>query len=122
MEIFPSYAKFELDGFGDDIPDPSVRRIEMERGIPKQEIINTDVRKVLSGNIIFLTNADVVAFENWYFDTIKRVDQFQMRHPVTGLTIIGRFVGGKIGRLVPATGGFGVAQRSVEVEYMRYAT
>lgn len=120
MEVFPSYARFEVDGFAESVPDPSVRRTEMERGPARQEIINSDVWVVLKGTVKFFTEEDASSFFDWYMDDIKRVQFFEMRHPRTGNMIQARFIGGKIGELTPITGRFGMSQRPVEMEYLRY--
>lgn len=120
MSVLPSYARFDLENFTEGVPDPSVRRTEMERGPARQEIINSDVWVVLKGNIKFFNSEDATSFFNWYMDDIKRVRFFEMRHPRTGMMIQARFIGGKIGELAPITGRFGMSQRSVELEYLRY--
>ena len=118
MADFPSYARFDLGGFTEG-EDPSVLRTETERGVPKERLINTNVMATLKGNVVFLAKEDIAAFDDWYFDTIKRIGWFNMRHPRTREMLNVRLVGGKRGELQPIKAGFGIAQRAIEVEYLR---
>ena len=100
MATLPSYAQILFDGFGEEF-DPSVERTEMERGVAKQRLLNTQVMAEIPVSLLFATPADTAAFEDWYFGVLRRIDWFQMPHPRTGATITARFKGGKIGRLAP---------------------
>jgi hypothetical protein len=119
MADFPSYAKFVLSAYAEEDEDPSVLRTEMERGIPVERVINKDIMQKISGTILFLNDEDIERFETWFFDEIERIGWFNLRHPRTRQMIRARFIGGKRGQLMPTTGGFGIAQRSIELEYMR---
>ena len=118
MANFPNGVRFVLAGFQEE-EDPSVLRTEMERGVPIQRVINEQVMCKISGTIQFENAEAIEAFDDWYFDTIKRIDWFDFRHPRTRVTVRARFIGGKRGPLAPVTGGWGIAQRAAELEYMR---
>lgn len=118
MADFPSNLRFDLNSYRES-EDPSVLRTEMERGVPKQRTINTDVLCTMKGVVNFLSEQDIADFDTFYFDTIKRVGWFNIRHPRTRQIISARFPGGKRGELVPVVGGFGVAYRELEMEYLR---
>ncbi|WP_313171474.1 hypothetical protein [Stenotrophomonas sp.] len=118
MAYFPTYAQILTDGFTESF-DPAVERTDMERGVPKQRLINSQVLVKLSATLLFRSAADVVAFEAWYFDTIKRIGWFQLKHPRTGALITARFENGSIGTLSPLAPAFFIASRTVVMEYVR---
>lgn len=118
MADFPSYAQILTDGFSESF-DPAVERTDMERGVPKQRLINSQVLVKLSATLFFRSSDDVAAFESWYFDTLKRIGWFQMKHPRTGAAITARFEGGSIGSLSPLGPKFYIASRNVVMEYLR---
>lgn len=115
---WPAYARFVTSGMREGF-DPSVERTDMERGLPKQRIINSDVTATIRGSVVFRRQADIASFDTWYFETINRIGFFDFTHPRTGVTVQARFVGGQIGELVAHSSGFGVASREVVVEYLR---
>lgn len=118
MATFPTNLRYDLDGFRES-EDPSVLRSEMERGVPKERLINTNVIARMKGTVTFFSKEDIAAFDTWYFDTIKRIGWFDIRHPRTRQIVSARLIGGKRGDLVPITGGFGLAYRELEMEYVR---
>ena len=118
MANFPNYAHILADGFSESF-DPAVERTEMERGVPKQRVINSQVLVKLNATLFFRSSDDVASFESWYFDTLKRIGWFQMKHPRTGAVITARFEGGSIGSLSPLGPKFYIASRSVVIEYLR---
>lgn len=118
MATWPTYARILLDGASESF-DPSVDRTEMERGVPKQRLINSGVLQKLGLTVVFFSAADVAAFEDWYFNTLSRIGWFQMPHPRTRTTITARFEDGSIGTLSPAKSAYGIAQRAIVVEYLR---
>ena len=118
MATFPSYVRVLHSGFGEEF-EPSVLRTEMERGVPKQRVLNTRVMQELPCTLLFDSSADVDAFETWYFSTIKRIDTFDLTHPRTGATVQARFKGGAIGRLNPRNPQYSRATRDVVFEYLR---
>lgn len=116
---WPTYAKFVTEGFIENEVDPSVIRTEMERGTPKQRVLNSDVMCKISGTVMFVNREDIEAFDTWFFDEVKRVNWFDMPHPRTGAMKRFRFIGGKRGDLVPSASFFHLSQRAIELEYMR---
>lgn len=118
MANLPTYCRFVADGFGEEF-DASVERTEMERGVAKQRIINTDVIVELSGTILFGSKQATEDFLEWYFDTIGRIDWFTMRDPRTRKQITARFKAGDIGKLTQVTSGWGHSSRNVTLEYLR---
>jgi len=118
MNVWPSGAKLRFSGLSEDF-DPSVERVEMERGVPKQRIVNTQVMATITAAVLFRTPADVQAFEDWYFGPLGRIGWFTIAHPRTGVSITARFVGGQVGALSPQAPGFYLAQRQVTMEYLR---
>ena len=118
MAAFPSDICVLTGGYGESF-DPSVERTEMERGVPKQRLVNTQVLAKIKCALLFNSSADADTFEAWYFDTIKRIGWFQIKHPRTGATITARFEGGSIGTLVPLGPAFYIASRMVIMEYQR---
>lgn len=83
MEAFPSYARILFDGFSESF-DPSIERTEMERGVPKQRVMNSQVLCKVNASILFSSPNDVAAFDTWYFGPLGRIGWFTMRHPRTG--------------------------------------
>lgn len=118
MSDWPASAKIMLGGYGEEF-DPSVRRTEMERGMPKQAIINTHVLQELTFDVVFETQQAAADFETWYFNDIRRVGFFNFRNPRTRQVVNARIKEAKIGTLTPVVGGFGLTQRTVTVEYLR---
>lgn len=118
MAALPGYVTFLFDGYGEEF-DPSIERTEMERGVPKQRVLNSHVMQEISARLLFKSKADAASFESWYFDTIKRVGWFDVTHPRVGGTVSMRFKGAKIGTLVPLIPDFSWCARDVTLEYMR---
>ena len=118
MATFPGYVKLILAGAGEGF-DPSVEVTEMERGPAKMRVGNTHVMKRFRATAVFFSETDAQAFEDWYFDEVKRIGYFDLRHPLTGQTLLVRFENGAIGELLPITGGFGLSSRDLVFEYQR---
>lgn len=118
MAALPTYVEIRFSGYGETF-DPSVERTEMERGVPKERLINSQVMQELSMTLQFKGAANLQSFEDWYFDVIKRIGWFSMLHPRTGQPITARFKGGAIGTLVPLIPGFKLSTREVVIEYLR---
>lgn len=118
MSEWPPYAKVRLIGLSEEF-DPAVERTEMERGVPKQRVINSQVMATITATVLFRTPSDIVAFEDWYFGAVGRVGWFTFTHPRTGQALTARFVGGQIGTLITqAPLGF-YSQRQITMEYLR---
>lgn len=118
MASFPSDICVLIGGYGEEF-DASVERTEMERGVPKQRLVNSQVLAKLRCALLFDTSSEVGSFEAWYFDTIKRIGWFTVEHPRTGATITARFEGGALGALAPINNNLKRWRREVTLEYLR---
>lgn len=118
MSTWPTAAILRFSGLSEDF-DPSVERTEMERGVPRQRVINSGVMATVTATVLFKTPEDVAVFEAWYFNDIKRIGWFDVVHPRTGQVVVARFVGGKLGAMSPQAPRFHLAQREVVMEYLR---
>lgn len=118
MSTWPAYAEIRFADYGEDF-DPSVERNEMERGVPKQRLLNTNVLQTIEASVQFRSAQAVADFEAWYFNDLQRIGCFTMEHPRTGAVIRARFQGGKIGRLQPLNTLFRFAKRDLVIEYLR---
>lgn len=119
MATWPSYARVMFDGYGEEF-DPGILRTEMERGVPIERVVNTDVIEEVGVSLYFSTKEDHAAFESWYFTTINRIGWFEWRHPRLGVVVSARFKGASIGRLQPVSGAFrGIVRDGVTLEYVR---
>lgn len=119
MAAFPhAIAELLLDDFSADDFEPAVRVTQMERGMPRSEVLNTEVVRTLSATAWFRSRADILAFDDWYFNTIKRVGYFELFHPKYQQTVSASFQGGKLGTLVPMTGGFHSGKRQLVFQFM----
>lgn len=52
MATWPTYARIILDGASESF-DPSIQRTEMDRGVPKQRVINSSVLMKINATILF---------------------------------------------------------------------
>jgi hypothetical protein len=118
MAVFPGYAQVLADSVSESF-EPSVLRTEMERGVPKERIQNSQVMATLSLTALFMGRDDANAFVNWYLDTIGRIGWFDFPHPRTGQVVRARFVGGAIGQLKSEKGRFERSTCPLTVEYLR---
>ncbi len=118
MTDFPDHAQILSDGFTESF-DPSIERTDMERGVPKQRILNSRVLVKLTATLLFRSPQAVADFEDWYFSTVGRIGWFQLKHPRTGELITARFENGSIGTLSPLAPAFFIASRTVVMEYVR---
>lgn len=118
MATFPSQHCLLVGGYGESF-DPAVERIEMERGPPKEMLRNTRVMAEIKCSILFDSTDDVGAFEDWYFQTIKRIGWFSVTHPRTGATINAKIKGGVLGELVPVNNARRKWRRDITLEYVR---
>lgn len=118
MAAFPT-VKYEWRDLGED-PEPVVVRGEMERGIPKQRRVRSDVRVEIPLTIHFDTKAEAAAFETWFFTTIKAgQDWFDFTHPRLGTTVTARVVGGELGPLTFTKRTLESSKRGLKIEYWR---
>ena len=118
MAALPDYVKILLEGAGEEF-DPGVVVSEMEKGLAKMRVSSTRIVVQVSAFLQFYSTADTLAFEDWYFNTIKRIGFFDVKDPRTGQMRAMRFKGGGIGRLEPLTGQYAKARRAVTLEYLR---
>ncbi|MEB2187726.1 hypothetical protein VDS18_17795 [Xanthomonas campestris pv. campestris] len=118
MASLPAYVGVLYDAILER-PVPSVKRTEMERGLAKQERINSRTVVNLSLSFDFSNKDDAAAFLDWYFDVIKVVGTFTMAHPRTGQQITAQFIGGDIGELRAVEGVDRPYQCDVQIEYLR---
>lgn len=117
--IFPGgEACILASGYSESF-DPSVLRTEMESGPPKERLMNTQVLMKLKASLLFYGEANQIAFENWYFDVIKRIGYFPLTHPRTGQELTVRFENGSIGELTSVGPNFQNSMRNVVFEYLR---
>ena len=80
MTQLPLNTQVLMAGMGDSW-DPATERTEMERGIPKQRLINSQVLAKLKVGLYFKDSAAADEFDDWYFSAIKRIGWFEIRHP-----------------------------------------
>ncbi|WP_272971037.1 hypothetical protein [Comamonas terrigena] len=118
MAELPSYVRILRDGAGVQF-DPGVLASEMERGLAKMRVSQSRVVVQVAATLYFRTRKDSLSFEDWYFNTIKRIGWFNWRDKRSGTVRSVRFKGGDIGNLEPLSAGFGHSKRSVTLEYLR---
>ena len=120
MAAFPD-VKYDWRDLGED-PEPVVERTQMERGVPKQRRINSDVRVEVPITVHFDSKAEAADFETWFFTTINAgQDWFDLTHPRTGAVVQARVVGGKLGPLSYLNPTLEASKRTLKVEYWRSA-
>lgn len=94
MASFPTYAKILFDGYSQK-RDSALIRTEMESGPPRQAKIVSRVMVTRAAKIYLSSKTDFQNFESWYKTTINEgSDWFDFVDPVSGSTILARFVGG----------------------------
>lgn len=118
MAALPSYVRVLRDDAGEQFA-PGVVVSEMERGLSKMRVGQSRVIVNVTATLFFDSRADSIAFEDWYFNTIKRIGFFDWKDQRTGAVLQVRFKGGDIGALTPLTTGYGKSKRSVTLEYLR---
>lgn len=121
MATFPSTVKY---GWRDltEAPESVVERTQMERGIPKQRRVRSDVRVELQLTLEFDSKAEVASFETWFYTDIKAGQEFfDFVHPRTGATVQARFVEGGLGELRFRHRILEQSTRTVRLEYWRAA-
>lgn len=118
MSMLPASTLVRMEGLSDSW-EPAVERTEMERGVPKQRLVNSQVLAKLNVTLYFRKPADADAFEEWYFNDIKRIGWFQIRHPRNGKLLTVRFQGGAVGELTLIDETDFDTGRRVVLEYLR---
>jgi hypothetical protein len=121
MAALPAYVKYEWRPLA-ITPDTALVRSQMERGIPKQRRITSDVMETMLLTMHFDTAADATSFEAWFYTTINAgADWFDLVHPRTGATEQVRSMEGKLGALQPLNRNFSRTKRDMLVERVRAA-
>lgn len=118
METLPTVARVTFEGQKRSF-DPSVERTEMERGVPRQRVLNSQVLVKQAMVFYFASIEDVTTFDDWYFDAIKRIGWFEMVNPYSGKIIKARFENGALGDLAPDEKLPGDFRMDAVVEYLR---
>lgn len=119
MATWPTGMRYDWRDFS-ETPEPVVERSEMERGRPKQRRIASDARVEVQLTLHFDSKAEIAAFEDWFYTTIKAgQDVFDWPHPRTGVTVQAQVVGGELGPLTYLRGPLDKAKRSLKIEYWR---
>lgn len=118
MAALPSYVKLLRDDAGEEF-DPGVVVSEMEKGLAKMRVGQSRVVVSVSATLLFETRQASLDFDNWYFNTIKRIGWFDWHDKRANVTRSVRFQGGAIGRLEPLAAGYRYAKRAVTLEYLR---
>lgn len=115
----PDYARIMFDGHGIEF-DPGVIKSEMEKGLPKMRVGQNRVVMNVNAYLLFATVQASIDFEDWYFNTIKRIGFFTIPDPrIEGQTLTVRFKDADIGKLEPMTGAYAVSRRAVIFECLR---
>jgi hypothetical protein len=120
MATLPSYVKLGWRD-GSERATPVVLRSEMERGVAKQRRIAADAVVTQTITLYFLTTADSLAFEAWFYSAAggnAGAAWFDMKLPRVGV-VSARVVGGDLGTLKPLTSFWAACERSVQIEYVR---
>lgn len=118
MAQLPSNLTVLIDDAGEEF-NPGVIKSEMERGLAKMRVGQSRVVVDVSATLLFDSAQAAVEFEDWYFDTIRRIGFFTWVDPLTGAMRTGRFKDGAIGKLVPTIAGYAQSKRTVTLEYLR---
>jgi len=118
MAALPGYVTVLFSDLSENF-DPEVIKGEMERGMPKERLGNSRVVMRVPVKLRTMTRADSLAFDDWYFDTIKRIGYFDWYDTRSQTTRSVRLKDGALGALTPLRPGFEVADRSAVLEYLR---
>ncbi|WP_370679373.1 hypothetical protein [Comamonas sp. GB3 AK4-5] len=118
MAQLPEYVNVLYSGSSEKF-DPGIIQSEMEKGLSKMRVGQHRVVVEQAAVLQFKTAEDSLAFEDWYFNTIRRIGFFTIPDARTGLPRSARFKNADIGTLEPQHGGYAVSKRSVTFEYLR---
>ena len=116
MAVLPSYVTVLFQDLAEGF-DAEVEEFKSERGLSKLRVTNSRVVVSVPVKLRTQTRAESLAFDTWYFDTIKEVGWFTFRHPRTGQLVTASIV--ELGTRVPLAGQYAVASQPVTLEYMR---
>lgn len=118
MAQLPSYVRLLRDNAAEQF-SPGVVVSDMDRGLQKMRISQSKVVVQVAATLLFRSRRDTIAFEEWYFDTIRRIGWFDWHDPRSRTMRTVRFRGGDIGSLTPLAARYAIAKRSVILEYLR---
>lgn len=120
MATLPSNSRYEWRGL-QLARKSTVERVEMDRGVPKQRRISTGAMVQIELVLHFNSKAEALFFEDTWFDvTINGgQDYFDFTHPISGLTVQARVVGGELGPLIPMSRNFGYSKRAMRIEWLK---
>lgn len=125
MAVFPTDVKCVMGDYDEDRA-PAVLRSEMDRGVPKQRRMSSDVMVTVRVTLQFNSSAHNDTFETWFDSQIGAgTDWFSWTHPRTKSVVQARIVGGQLGPLKPLHGtwrtGLQRCRREATFEYLRSA-
>ena len=116
MAKWPTYAKFIASGYQveDEVP---VERTQMENGVARERLLDEESKWTITGTIFLHNKKQLLDFENWRKNEIKKIGWFDIRHPINGGTIRARFVAGKVGAIIGTDSSFQSTTRQAVLEY-----
>jgi hypothetical protein len=119
MPAFPHHLCTILHA-GSERPDPVVLRSEVERGLARQRRSAADARVQVSLQLGFETLAAADEFEAWFYgEALGGAAWFSFTHPRGDRVVTARVVGGSLGAITPLAEAYRVAERTVDIEYIR---
>ena len=118
MAELPTNLIMLIDDAGEEF-DPGVIESPMERGLSKMRVGQSRVVVNVPATLLFDSAQAADQFEDWYFNTIRRIGFFTWVDPRANVVRNGRFKGGAIGKLVPTIADYAQSKRTVTLEYLR---
>lgn len=122
MATFPPYVRISAEGFGEAHGQVAMRS-DMDRGVPKQRRVQSDVLVTLSLTLLFLTREQAANFEEWYYSSSGAAGGatwFDFTDPRTRTVRQCRVVANSLGTLTSMGGGMlGQTTRTLQIEYLR---
>ncbi|ONN68136.1 hypothetical protein [Herbaspirillum sp. VT-16-41] len=117
---FPDYAKIQVDTFQES-PGSVMKRTAMDRGVPKQRRVQSDVLVTVSFSVFLTSLEDQQGFEDWYYgDAGMGTVWFDWLDPRTNIIRSVRVVADSLGplkQLQPLA--IGLGSRSIQLEYVK---
>jgi hypothetical protein len=121
MATWPSYAVPLRDGYQEQ-HGPIADRGEMDRGVPKQRRVQSDVLVQVPIRVLFIAAGDADSFEDWYYgDAAAGAAYFDWTLPRSGVVVQARVVANSLGPVVPV-GILRYISRTVTIEYLKALT
>lgn len=119
MPAFPTNVKYDWRDLAEE-PQSVIQRAPMERGVPKQRRLNSDIQVVVSVTVHFDTKAEAAAFETWFYTDIAAGQLFfDWPDPRTGTVYQARIVEGKLGAITYLHRVLEKSKRTFRLEYWR---